>query len=181
MYLDEVLISILRPLHRDTVFQNHRTVKDLSIDYVSQDTQVTERYVQAFSLNEYSCATLLGLYNAVLTVVPFLEDHKTHQIFDRACRLLRWQVSDFPIARYILQSVQAMAWSLKVPIPQQAVSFLNDLEVDKNDLNDLPLSLALPQSDAMRDLLVEDDESSDVGVEMRLLLAKWSTMSISDP
>ena len=179
IYTDEVLISILRPLHRDTVFQGTSTAKDLCIEYSDRDTRTIELYAQQFSLKNYSCMVCCGVYNTALTVTSYLDDVKTHHIFARACRILRWIASDFPMARYILQGIKAMAWSLEVPIPSGATSFLEELGAGKDELRDVPLAFALPQSGTMRKLLADEgDDSSQMGVEMGLLLSKWSTLSI---
>ncbi|KAM5379675.1 hypothetical protein ACJZ2D_003869 [Fusarium nematophilum] len=102
IYTDEVLISILRPLSPETLFDRGSSVKGLWIQYAGSDMAVMDKYAQSFPLHDCSCMTLCGLYNTFLTVVPHLGDPRTHAIFAKAALMLRRTARDSPMAKYIL-------------------------------------------------------------------------------
>lgn len=66
-----------------------------------------------------------------------------------------------------------------MPIPPIAAQYLENLGTGKEDLRDIPLALALPQADVVRDLLADDaSDAQQFGGEMGALLSKWSALSI---
>ncbi|KAK7409390.1 hypothetical protein QQX98_008452 [Neonectria punicea] len=154
VYFDEVLVSVLRPLPPDSIFDNRSSVKDLCIHYADIDTKVVEQYIRTFSLQDYSVMVLCGLYNAVLTVVPYLDDPRTHSVFFRATLMLRWTARDFPMARFILLGAKALAWTLKAQVPAEALPHLENLGPGKDELKDIPVALALPPTE-MDDVLLK--------------------------
>lgn len=138
-----------------------------------------ERYVECFSLQEYSCVALSGIYNSLLILVSHLHNPESHEGFVTACRLMRQTASDFPVARFILQGVRALAWTLKMPLPDAAIPLLKNLGGEKESWRDIPIAFVLPQADAIRELLADDSDGiSELGGEMGTLLSKWSALSI---
>ncbi|KAF7554129.1 hypothetical protein G7Z17_g3135 [Cylindrodendrum hubeiense] len=179
VYFDEVLTGILRPLPPDTVFDNDLKARDLCIKYADIDTRVIEEYIKAYPLRDYSCMTLSGLFNAALTIVPYLDDPITHALFFKATLILRWSVSDFPMSRFTLLGIKALAWTLKVPLPAESLPHFQNLSHGNEELKDIPLALALPPIEAVRTFLLMDaDEYGAPGIEMGALISKWSTLSI---
>ncbi|KAK5991212.1 Notoamide biosynthesis transcriptional activator notL'-like protein [Cladobotryum mycophilum] len=186
IYLDEVVFSIIRPLHPDTVFDQQAVAKNICIEAAQIDVTLMERYAENFTLAEYSCMAACGAYNAAMTLVSHLgTDARTHAIFSRACALLHKLAADYPMARFILHGIKALAWSLGVAVPVLAQPYLEDLGSGREELRDIPLAFALPQVAEVRKLLL--DSSGDVGqddgldkteIEMGVLLSKWSSMSI---
>ena len=177
--MNEVLISILRPLKADTAFDQNSTVKDLCLQLGGIDIETIEQYVKRFSLRDYSCMVLCGLYNTLFTVATYLNDPTTHQLFAKACLFMRQTAPDFPMAGFILQAVRAFAWATKMPIPTIAEPSFEGLGITKEELLDVPLAFTLPKTDAVRKLLCNGgDESRKMGVEMGRLLSKWGALSI---
>lgn len=178
--MTEVALSILRPLHADLVLpgQTH-SVKDLCISHCRLDTEAMERYVGSWSLKEYSCMAICGNNNTALTLVPLLSDRRTHGMFTRVCFILRWTARDFPMSRYILQGLEALAWSLKQQIPSSALAYFTDLGSGKEDLRDVPVAFMIPRYDEMQEVLSDDGaDSSQVAGQLGVLLAKWSALSL---
>ncbi|KAH6973694.1 putative C6 transcription factor [Ilyonectria sp. MPI-CAGE-AT-0026] len=179
VYFDEVLTGILRPLPPDIIFDNDFNVRDLCIKYADIDTRIITEHIRAFPMQDYSCMTLSGLFNAVLAIVPHLDDPKSHAIFFKATLILRWSVRDFPMSRFTLLGIKALAWTLKIGVPPESAPHFENLMTGKEDLKDIPLAIALPPVEAVRKFLsVEDGECGGPGIEMGLLLSKWSTLSI---
>ncbi|KAM5346953.1 hypothetical protein ACJ41O_009958 [Fusarium nematophilum] len=65
-------------------------------------------------------------------------------------------------------------------VPPPAGQYLENLGVGKEDLRDIPLAFALPPAASVRQFLsVEEEEGgSGIGIEMGLLLSKWSALSV---
>lgn len=57
------------------------------------------------------------------------------------------------MSRFILQGIEAFAWSLKVRLPPQASPFFDNLGAGKEELLDIPLAFSLPHVDSVRKLL----------------------------
>ncbi|KAH6647133.1 putative C6 transcription factor [Truncatella angustata] len=179
IYLNELFIAILRPLQPDIIFDGKSSVKDLCIQYAISDLANMKKYVNNFSLNAYSCMVCCGAYNGLLTLSSHLYDRKTHIPFTTACAIIRATARDFPMARFILQAIKALCWTLKMPILPAAMQYLENLGAGKESLRDVPLAFALPQADAVRELLSDDDsDGQQLCSEMGVLLSKWSSLSI---
>ncbi|PHH93301.1 hypothetical protein CDD83_8000 [Cordyceps sp. RAO-2017] len=180
IYANEVIISIFRSLHRATVIDLNSGIEagEVLVQCAITDVTLSRRYIQQFTLAEYSCMALCGLYNAVLILVESLGDVRKHGTFVDACRMMRLTACDFPMARFILQGILAIAWSLNVAVPARAFPYLQSLDGGKEELRDIPMAFALPQADTIRSLLAEDGEEAGSLVEMGALLSKWSTLSI---
>ncbi|PFH61397.1 hypothetical protein XA68_17449 [Ophiocordyceps unilateralis] len=179
VYADEVIISILRPLHSRTMFDQARNAlaSDLLIERAMADAELVKKFLGQFKPVEYSCMTLCGLYNAILILVEYLEDARVPHCFVEVCIMIRRTVRDFPMARFILQGVMAMAWSLDVAVPARSLPYLQGLGAGNEEPADTSLAFALPPIEAMRNLLREDGEVEAL-VEMGQLLEKWNAMSI---
>ncbi|KAM0415639.1 hypothetical protein ACHAPT_013411 [Fusarium lateritium] len=183
IYMDEVLISILRPLSPEIIFENELSVKDLCLQCAETDTLVMEQYMQNFSLNDYSCMALCGPYNTVLTVARHLDDATARDMFSRASMILHCAAGDFPMVKFILQGVKVMAWAMGFRLPAEAKQYFKDLGSGKEELKDIPLAFTLPPAAAVREFLSGEEEEgvdSASGIEMGLLLSKWSALSIDD-
>ena len=180
VYIDEIAISILRPLHPDTVFgENSESAKDMCIRYCKEDLETIERSINLWPLKEYSCMTLCGLYNTALTLVPLLHDRNTHESFIRSCFLLRIIARDYPMARYVLHSLQSMAWTMKLQLPPAAQDYFDTLSVAGESLTETPVAFVMPPIEEVRELLSDDGtDSSRAGAELGVLLAKWSSLSM---
>jgi hypothetical protein len=184
IYADEVLISIVRPLHPATIFDeaSSATARDVLVQCAVTDANLSRRWIQQYTLEEYSCMTLCGIYNAALILVGFLGDGdpRVHATFVQVCMMMRQTASDFPMARFILQGLLALAWSLDVAVPARALPYLQGLGSGKEELRDLPLAFAHPQTEAIRHLLGGEDGGADTKAlaEMGTLLSKWSAMCI---
>jgi hypothetical protein len=179
VFTNEVFISILRPLAPNVEFEELVTVKKLLLGLARTDVALSERYVNQFTLRDYSCQVLCGLYNTLFTLVPHLDDPMTHQPFAKACLIMRQTAFDYPMACFILQAVEAFAWINKISIPGIAAPYFEDLGIKKEDLVDMSLGFPLPQTDAVRLILAKNnDESRRLGIEMSRLLTKWGGLSI---
>ena len=122
--------------------------------------------------------TLCGLYNAILILVESLGDVQVHDAFTEACMMIRKTAYDFPMAKFILQGVLALAWSLNVAVPARAVPCFQNLGAGKEELRDIPLAFVLPQTESVRHLLGQEEEAPEGLIEMGMLLSKWSVLSI---
>lgn len=183
MFADEVLISILRPLHSTTLLSwatPPATVRSLLFQLSSNDIDLSKRFIHAFSLTEYTCMILCGLYNSTFILVEQLDDRRTHAAFIDTCMMVRQTAKDFPLAHFILQAAFALACQLDFSVPARAVAYIQDPTQDAEQLQDLPLGFALPQTDTMKSLLLhtQEENESDALVDMGNVLAKWSRMSI---
>jgi len=68
-------------------------------------------------------------------------------------------VRDIPAARYVMQGLQALAWTKKQQI--------GGLDGGEDDLRDIPLGWILPQQEIMQELLLDDREDlENVGGEL---------------
>ena len=178
--MNEVMISIVRPLDAHAIIEPGWTRKDLCLSYCRNDVENTEQFLDVYTLREYSCATLCGIYNAILILAYHLDDQTTHDLFTRSCRIIRLTAGDYPMARFILQGIKAVTWDQGVPIPPAAQEYFEDLGSSKETLRDVPMGLALPESGNVRRHLADagDTESSEkIATDMGTLLAKWSAMA----
>lgn len=183
IYADEVLISILRPLHSATVLDwttPPTTVRSMLFQLANNSALLSKRFVDTFSLREYTCMTLCGMYNSLLILVEQLDDPKTHPVFIDICMMIRQTAKDFPMAHYILQAIFALACQLDLPIPARAVAYIQESDKKREQLEDLPIGFIIPQTENMKALLLttRDEGENDAIIDMGHLLAKWSRMSI---
>ncbi|KAH7187276.1 putative C6 transcription factor [Fusarium oxysporum] len=180
IYIDELLISLLRPLSPDTIFENGTTAKTHCIQLAGIDADVVAQYIQHFSIRDYSCMALCGLYNSVGTVAAYLDDPAARSTFVKASMMLRQIGRDFPMAIFILQGVQAMAWASGFALPTEASQFFKELGSGKEELLDMPIAFTLPSVASVRQLLSADsgDNSLEMGIEIGLLLSRWSSLSV---
>lgn len=168
----------MRPPSPSTVFEHQFIAKDICIQAACADITLVEKYIEHFSLSEYSCMVVCGIYTAVMTLVSHLEDDTTHGVFSQACRMLRRMARDHRMASFVLQGVKALAWSLELPLPALAQPFLEDFGSGKEELRDIPLAFALPQAAAVRKIFSGVAEDDLEGIELGDLLSRWSTLSI---
>lgn len=168
-------------MHTDAIISVHgeTTVNEILFQCAVFDVGLSDRYVREFGLSEYSCMVFCGMYNSILLLVERLSDARVHETFTRVCALIRKTATDFPMAGLILQGVAAIAWSLKFAIPPDALPYLENLGSKKDDLRDIPLAFAIPDTALVRSMLTESgDEGSADLAEMGKLLARWSAFTI---
>jgi hypothetical protein len=103
-----------------------------------------ERYAQTYQLKQYSSILLAALYWSSITLVPYLSDSRVHDVFTTNCILLRCTTADFALAGVILQGILALAWMLKVQIPESAEPQFEGMGA-KEALRDVPVAFALPR------------------------------------
>jgi hypothetical protein len=138
-----------------------------------------ESYVRKWRFKDYSSMAVCGFYNPSLTLTSMLQDPRSHDLFTRACFALRQTARDYPMSRFILQGLQALAWSLKQPIPPSAQRWIDSVGSQKDELRDVPMGFVIPQYDEIRQLLSDDEhDSSQIGSELGTLISKWSAMTI---
>ncbi|KAG5945456.1 hypothetical protein E4U53_006704 [Claviceps sorghi] len=177
-YTNEVLISILRPLHPLTEIEPGWTVKALSLNYCKVDIDNMERFVRVYTLRDYACINICGVYNSILILVFHMADPAVHALFAKASWLILQTGRDFPMSRYILQGIKAMSWSLKVALPPTARPYYENLGSKKEAFRDIPISFALPEQNHVRRMLADASVQKGRGEDMGTLLSKWSAMSI---
>ncbi|KAM5362707.1 hypothetical protein ACJA88_013903 [Fusarium oxysporum] len=180
IYIDELLTSLLRPLSPDTIFENGTTAKTHCIQLAGIDADIVAQYIQHFSIRDYSCMALCGLYNSVGTVAAYLDDPAARSTFVKASMMLRQIGRDFPMAIFILQGIQAMAWASGFALPTEASQFFKELGSGKEELLDMPIAFTLPSVASVRQLLSADsgDNNLEMGIEIGLLLSRWSSLSV---
>jgi hypothetical protein len=139
--------------------------------------EITEQYFKTFSFRDYSPMALRGLYNILLSITGHLQDPGTHDVFVRACRLMVISAADYPMCRFILQGIKAMAWSLKVRLPPESTPYFENLGGSREDLLDVPVGFVLP-TDSGRRLLSDKATGEMPGIELGKLLSEWSRLSI---
>lgn len=121
--------------------------------------------------------------NISLAMVPLLDDARIHGAFARACRLIDAAARDFPIATYVLQAIQALAWTLKVKIPAAAAPYLESTAdpLGEKDLRDLAVALRIPYLDTAGNVAPRyGRDGAAQGAELGILLSRWSAMSLED-
>ena len=134
---------------------------------------------------EYTYTVVCCTNNVALALVPVLDDSRTHDMFARACQIIEASARDFPISTYVLQGIQALAWAMKVKIPQAAAPYLEGTSdtFGEGELRDLPVALRIPYLDAAGNVAPREGGGSDVaahGAELGVLLARWSALSIAE-
>lgn len=179
--MNEVLISILRPLDHQTEIEPGWTVKALCLNFCEIDIDNMERFVKVYTLRDYACINICGAFNAILILVYHLADPAVHPMFTKAARLIRQTGGDFPMSRFILQTLKAVTWSNKLPMPPLAKPYFENLGSDKSDLRDPPLSFALPDNSPAKKLLTIGPVPArprETDSNFGSLLSKWSALSI---
>lgn len=182
--LNEVAISILRPLHRDVIF-NHQcdTARELLIHHCRAAVDLLDQYVSLWPLVEYSYTVVCSINNVALALVPALDDSRTHDAFVRACRIVDASARDFPISTYVLQGIQALAWAVEARIPAAAAAYLDGASeaFADRELGDLPVALRIPYLDAAGNVAPGKGQGAAAqGAELGVLLARWSAMSTAE-
>ncbi|KHN99136.1 Zn(2)-C6 fungal-type DNA-binding domain protein [Metarhizium album ARSEF 1941] len=142
-YMNEVLFSILRPLPPQTEIEPGWTVKALQLSLCQIDIDNMERFVKVFTLRDYACINIAGAYNSILVLVYHLGDACVHQLFAKAAYLIGETGGDYPMCRYILQAIKAIAWQAKTSLPQMAKKYFENLDRAGHTFRDI--SFALPE------------------------------------
>ena len=194
--LHEIALSVLRPLHRDTIFKPAVTVKNIFITHCETTVSLIDRYVATWPLVENTYTVVCCTNNVVLALVPFLDDARTHETFTTACKIIASSGKDFPMSAYVLQGVQALAWAMKVKIPPVATRYLgSETGFGEQEFQDLPAALRIPYLDAAGNVAPGGGDgegssrdgkatgtatSTSQGAELGVLLARWSAMTIAE-
>lgn len=174
-----VLTSIIRPLPPDAVLVGKVQARELLIGCAANDVAVVERYVQRFGIHQYSSFVTCGVYNAIITMVPHLKDERARGIFTRAAYILSLIARDVPMTRYVLQGIRALAWAMQMSVPVEAVPYFDGPGAEKSTIVDLPISIALPETREAREMLGSSERNGGKGgLEMGMLISKWSKMSL---
>ncbi|KAH7202425.1 hypothetical protein DER44DRAFT_787234 [Fusarium oxysporum] len=123
---------------------------------------------------------LCGLYNSVGTVAAYLDDPAARSTFVKASMMLHQIGRDFPMARFILQGIQAMAWASVFALPTEASQYFKELGAGKEEVLDIPIAFTLPSAASVRQLLSADsgENSLEMGTEIGLLLSRWSSLLV---
>jgi hypothetical protein len=175
--MNEVLFSILRPLPPQTEIEAGWTVKNLQLNFCQIDIANMERFVQTYTLRDYACINICGAYNSILVLVYHLSDPAVHQLFAKAAYLIGETSRDFPMCRFILQAIKAIAWQAKVGLPQVSKMYFDNLNRDQHSFRDI--SFALPEENKKKlPAGREGPQPRYKGDDMGSLLFKWSAMSI---
>jgi hypothetical protein len=179
VYVNVVAFTILRPLQADHLFRSEQMlVKELLIRHCTFNVEAMENYTKFWPLTEYSCMAVCGLYTTAWTLVSFLDNEHIHDIFTRTCFMLRHTSRDFPMSRYILQGLKALAWALKKNLPPSAMACFINLGAGKEDLNDIPVAFIIPLHKQVQEMLGDDEDLSEIGGQLGILLSKWSVLSL---
>ncbi|KAG6208064.1 hypothetical protein E4U35_000441 [Claviceps purpurea] len=177
-FTNEVIISILRPLPPLTEIEPGMTAKALCLSCCKIDTDNMDCFVRTYSLHDYTILTLCGVYNSILILVFHMADPAAQPLFAEASRLILDTSNDFPMSRFILQSIKAMSWRLKVPLPAAARPYYDNLGNAKESLRHVPISFALPAQTQVQKVLTHSSAQKGRAEDMGTLLTKWSAMSI---
>ncbi|OAA51725.1 Zn(2)-C6 fungal-type DNA-binding domain protein [Metarhizium rileyi] len=174
-YMNQVIFSILRPLPSQTEIEPGWTVKALHLNFCQIDIDNMERFVKTYTLRDYACINIAGAYNSILVLVYYMADPAVHDMFTKAAYLIGETGGDFPMCRYILQAVKAIAWQSKVALPPKSKRYFENLDRAENSFRDI--SFALPEENKKK-LLATGPQPRFKGDDMGSLLFKWSAMSI---
>ena len=83
------------------------------------------------------------------------------------------------MTRYILHSLQAMAWTMKLQLPPTAQDYFDTLNIAGESLTETPVAFVMPPVGEVRELLSDEGgDDSSVGAELGILLSKWSSLSM---
>jgi hypothetical protein len=133
--------------------------------------------------------------NSLTTAPESIEE--VHELFTAGISKMRICLGGFQvITTLLLQGIQAIAWSMKKPIPAAATDHfrgLPTLEVD-----DIPLSIAPPQQKEILDSLMDEDDVREtasldgsarntrnglqrakIGIELSAIISRWAVLSVN--
>ncbi|KAI9709461.1 MAG: hypothetical protein M1820_003221 [Bogoriella megaspora] len=176
---DTVGFNILRNLDLDSSFAGSTVSKHI-IRHCELDTSIMEHAMAAGFFTEWSIVVVCGVLNVLPNLVPLLQDPEAQSIFVRSCIITRILSRQLPILRVLIRGVQAMAASLRQSLPTKVQSVFQGLAEDEELAGDVPTAYQLPRPEEMRKALLDDGvDATNVGVDLSLVIAKWSAMSIS--
>ncbi|KAH6844696.1 hypothetical protein B0I37DRAFT_433210 [Chaetomium sp. MPI-CAGE-AT-0009] len=193
IHLNMVAYNILRPLpsttpviHTNTTPPTTTTAKALLIALSARDIHLMHSYLTQRAALKYTPALVIPLWSAVFTLVPFLDDPATHEVFARGCALLEVFERDMQGVRTFRRGILAVAWKIGVRIPKVAEEVLAGLEGEVREgvveLRDVPVDfiIAVPGEVFQR---VMGDESPlgclgdgggvAVGLDLGRVLGEW--------
>ncbi|KAF2104308.1 putative C6 transcription factor [Rhizodiscina lignyota] len=181
-HISDVVLAIIRPLAPNVAFpvgQNgFQSVKDLCIERCTLDVELLQRTMRSSESKVWMGEGNTGVYNAAFTLLPFLDEPRTHQPFTKACFMLRAAASDFPMLNSVLQRLQAQALALQRDIPPSARICFEKLPKPK-ELMDGAVGLAVPQHERVRHILSDNsNEDIDIGGELGTLIYEWARLSL---
>jgi hypothetical protein len=117
-----------------------------------------------------------ALYWSSITLVSYLSDSRIHDVFSMNCSLLRYAAADFALARVILQGILALAWMLKLQIPDSANAHFEGLDGEWVS-GDVSVAFVLPQYHETKEVMSNEEPSSeDIDGQLGALLAKWTAL-----
>lgn len=136
-----------------------------------------ERAIAAGFLTEWSAVALSGVLNVLPNLVLLLQDQQAKLIFSRSCAIAHILSRQLPTLQVFMRGIQAMAVSLHLSLPLQAEPSFQNL-TECSDVADVPTAYQLPRFQDVGKLLTDEDmDSTSMGVELSLMIAKWSAMS----
>lgn len=177
--MDCIIISAIRPLNSTLhLHYTECTVKELVLKVCDHTAHVIQKFLTYYKPLDYSCMLICGAYNIALALIPYLADTRSHFAFGHACYILHFVSPSYPMIGFIFKGLEAMAWSLKVEIPANAVEYLAEAKIAKDLLMDVPMSFSFPLDEEIRQSLFSEQQDPGIGTELGMLLSKWSRLSI---
>ena len=179
--MDLIAFTILRSTDPDRpLVKGGPTVMSMLLKHCALSAEVMVKFFQTWNGKECTGMVIFGPLNAASTLIPLLHDNQSQVLFTTLCSLMRTIAGDMPLAEYVMQGWQALAWLMKKGIPASALPYLQNTGEERARLKDVAASLLLMQPYDMREFLEEVSEGADkVELELGLLLAKWSALSVT--
>ena len=129
---------------------------------------------------EWSVVVVCGVYNVLSTMVPLLQDPQAQSIFARSYMITYTLSRQLPILSVAMRGVQALASSLGQIFPTAVQSICQILSLDGEELaGDVPTAYQLPRPEEIRQALLDESaDATSLGVDLSLVIATWSAISI---
>jgi hypothetical protein len=154
-------------------------VEDVLLRVCEADVDLLERYIRTWPLSDYTTLLAHEIFNTVSTLVTLLDEPRSHDLFTRACALMRFTSHDFPLTRFVMSGLEATAWSLNQPIPSEAREYIDYPSLmQEENWDNLPISIVLPRGVEIEEAL--GSEGQDWGAtpgELGRVVSRWRVRS----
>lgn len=163
------------------------TAKTLLHALSAHDIHLMHSYLTQRAALKYTPALVIPLWSAVFTLVPFLADPATHDVFARGCALLEVFERDMRGVRTFRRGILAVAWKIGVEIPVVAAEALEGLEGEVREgaveLRDVPVDFVIAVPGEVFERVMGEEEGGGssgageggraVGLDLGRVLGEW--------
>jgi hypothetical protein len=173
---DLVALRLLLPLDRNLLTDDPGATDALCLQHCERILESSELYWELCASGNRSIMGIYPLYHAAAIALTQMEEHRhqAYSLFERACSLMDEHMDQYPIALYLVQALQVIAESLKLPLSDEILKVFTKSSLATCNATDVPVAFVLPVPLEMVRLIQAEGgpRTSQMGIKVEDLISK---------